>query len=329
MTTALFPAPLDLETGNARPVLRAAADAARMRSPAVLAIVVQTEGSTYSRAGTCVLFAGDEQIGWLSGGCLEPELARAACRVAAEGRVTWVKIDTRDDAALFSGNAVGCRGCQWIALLPLHRLPGLAGCLDVWLQGRDSLHLSLATKGCIDGRCAGSSFSIQLPVLESDEAIDTRAWRLQWHRPPLVKLHGAGPEAATLVPMLEDQGWLIQIVEPRSAWQARLPSAQQNNGAQADHLVDAALVMHHNFELDLDALRLLSRSRIPFIGLLGPRQRREDLFKVLDADTRAALHSRLRSPIGLALGGRGPEAIALSITAQLQAWRHGSALGNT
>ncbi|AWH49709.1 XshC-Cox1-family protein [Stenotrophomonas sp. SAU14A_NAIMI4_5] len=329
MTTSFFPAPLDLETGNARPALRAAADAARNRSPAVLAIVVQTEGSTYSRAGTCVLFAGDEQIGWLSGGCLEPELARAACRVAAEGQLCWVKIDTRDDDALFSGNAVGCRGCQWIALLPLHELPGLADCLDVWLQGRDTLRLSLATKGLVEGRCAGSSFCTQLPVLKSDEAIETSAWRLQWHRPPLVQLHGAGPEALTLVPMLEHQGWLIQIVEPRRAWQARLPALQQTNEEQADRQVDAALVMHHNFELDLDALRLLARSRIPFIGLLGPRQRRDDLFKLLDAGTRVALEPRLRSPIGLALGGRGPEAIALSITAQLQAWRHGSALGST
>ena len=32
---------------------------------------------------------------------------------------------------------------------------------------------------------------------------------------------------------------------------------------------------------------------------------------------------RLRSPVGLRLGGQGPEAIALSIAAQLQAWRHG------
>ncbi len=329
MTTALFPAPLDLETGNARPALRAASDAARMRSPAVLAIVVKTEGSTYSRAGTCVLFAGDEQVGWLSGGCLEPELARAARRVAEEGQLSWVKIDTRDDAALFSGNAVGCRGCQWIALLPLNELPGLAGCLDAWLQGRDTLYMSLATTGLVEGRCAGSSFCTQVPVLESDEAIDTSAWRLQWHRPPLVQLHGAGPEALTLVPMLEHQGWLIQIVEPRRAWQARLPLVQQNIEVQADRQVDAALVMHHNFELDLDALRLLALSGIPFIGLLGPRQRREDLFKVLNAETRAALQPRLRSPIGLALGGRGPEAIALSITAQLQAWRHGSALGGT
>ena len=57
--------------------------------------------------------------------------------------------------------------------------------------------------------------------------------------------------------------------------------------------------------------------------LLGPVRRREDLFRVLPRDARDALLPRLRSPIGLKLGGTGPEAIALSIAAQLQAWRCG------
>ena len=86
---------------------------------------------------------------------------------------------------------------------------------------------------------------------------------------------------------------------------------------------DAALVMHHNFELDREALLALSATAIPFVGLLGPVRRREDLFRVLPRDARDALLPRLRSPIGLKLGGTGPEAIALSIAAQLQAWRCG------
>jgi xanthine dehydrogenase accessory factor len=88
-------------------------------------------------------------------------------------------------------------------------------------------------------------------------------------------------------------------------------------------LPDAVLVMHHNFELDREALEALAATSVPFIGLLGPRRRRDDLFKLLTPEARAALSPRLRSPIGLALGGPGPEAIALSIAAQLQAWRHG------
>jgi len=125
MTSALHPAPLDLDGGNPRPVLQAAADAARARRPAALAVVLQTEGSSYSRAGTCALFEPGRQVGWLSGGCLEPELARQAANAVDAGRIAWMEIDSRDDAALFSGNATGCRGRQWLALLPLPQLGGI------------------------------------------------------------------------------------------------------------------------------------------------------------------------------------------------------------
>lgn len=328
MTTALTPAPLELETGNARQVLQAAADAARNQLPAVLALVLQTEGSTYSRAGTCVLFAQGEQVGWLSGGCLEPALAEAAQQVARDGRIRWMAIDTRDDASLFSGNAVGCRGCQWIGLLPLHHLPALAAVLDTWLEGRHALYLDLAADGHVGFRCAASAMSTDLAVDAADSAAPSRAWHLQWHRPPLVHIHGAGPETELLVPLLTRQGWRVQVEEPRAAWRARLPAPDTSTASPPPPWLDAALIMHHNFELDLQALIQLGRSRTPFIGLLGPRRRKDDLFQLIDADTRAALQPRLRSPIGLALGGRGPEAIALSIAAQLQAWRHGSPLGD-
>ena len=45
--------------------------------------------------------------------------------------------------------------------------------------------------------------------------------------------------------------------------------------------------------------------------------------RVLPTSAHALLLPRLRSPVGLKLGGHGLEAIALSIIAQLQAWRHG------
>ena len=92
MNNALHPAPLDLDGGNPRPVLQAAADAARAGRPAALAVVLQTEGSSYSRAGTCALFEPGRQVGWLSGGCLEPELARQGSATRARRqrvRLRW------------------------------------------------------------------------------------------------------------------------------------------------------------------------------------------------------------------------------------------------
>ena len=80
--------------------------------------------------------------------------------------------------------------------------------------------------------------------------------------------------------------------------------------------------MHHHFELDREALAALADTDIGFIGLLGPTRRRDDLFRVLPAQVCESLRHRLHSPVGLDLGGHGPEAIALSIAAQLHAYRH-------
>lgn len=97
------------------------------------------------------------------------------------------------------------------------------------------------------------------------------------------------------------------------------PPRQAVNPATDD---DAVLVMHHNCELDHEVLTALATLPVQFIGLLGPSRRREDLFKLMSPLQRASLLPCVRSPGGIELTDRGPEAIALSIAAQLQAWRH-------
>ncbi len=78
---------------------------------------------------------------------------------------------------------------------------------------------------------------------------------------------------------------------------------------------DAVLVMSHSFDLDLEHLRRWLPSRAPYVGLLGPASRRDELLRELGG---AAEKTRLHAPIGLPLGGHGAEAIALAITAELQ-----------
>lgn len=332
MMAAGMPTALDVEEGNPAQVLRAAVDAVRGGARAALAVVLETEGSTYSRTGTVALFAEGTHVGWLSGGCLEPEIARRAWQAVDNARIEWLEIDTRDDDALFSGNAVGCRGRQRVALLPLPALPGIELVLQAWLQGNVPLQLELHVDGQLRFACEGHFCASTLRSAHV-EWTDPRAhWQLRWQRAPTVLLLGAGPEVGPLLPLLTGLGWRASVHDPRESWRLRshvpadavLPAWEPRSAAA--HPPDAALVMHHNFELDRDALEQLAATAIPFIGLLGPERRREDLFKLLPAAARASLQPRLRSPIGLALGGRGPDAIALSIAAQLQAWRHGSAL---
>lgn len=329
MSAGLVSTPLDVEDGNPGRVLQATLDALRAGRRAALAVVLETEGSTYTRAGTVVLFTDEGHVGWLSGGCLEPEIERRAMQAVDQGALDWMEIDTRDDDALFSANAVGCRGLQRVVLIPMAALEGVDGVLETWLRGDGTLILKLQAEGELAWRCEEREVSTALRSLPLEWSGARAQWQLQWRIAPSVVVLGAGPEAAPLLPLLRGLGWRVQVVEPRDRWRSRLPGGcapeselSATVASWTSPLPDAVLVMHHNFELDREALEQLAGLDIAFIGLLGPRRRREDLFKVLPEQACALLSPRLRSPVGLALGGRGPEAIALSIAAQLQAWRH-------
>lgn len=79
--------------------------------------------------------------------------------------------------------------------------------------------------------------------------------------------------------------------------------------------------MSHHLLSDLAYMRSLAATPIPYIGLLGPAPRREKLLADLGQDA-AALIPRLHAPVGLPLGGRSPESIALAIVSQLHAFVH-------
>lgn len=326
---------------NPRPVVRAMLDALASGANGALALVVETKGSTYAGVGQPVLFVPGTHHGWLSGGCMEPEVAERAAAVALSGQLDWMVIDSRDDAALFSGAATGCRGYQRLALIPLQPLAACAPLLQRWCAGSIALHwsvrgdgeLRLEAKPCRPGVMPGEATRCRLPLRGhgSGQPSPGSTWRLHWPGPPRVVLYGTGPETRPLLTLLEQLGWQVQVQDARRQWRSRfLPDAQVDAAGTScvgdvdlPGDADVALVMHHGFEADRDALEYLAGTRTRFIGLLGPARRRDDLLKLLPAASVRSLQGRLHGPVGLPLGGRGPEAIALSIVAQLQAWRHG------
>ena len=83
----------------------------------------------------------------------------------------------------------------------------------------------------------------------------------------------------------------------------------------------AAVVMSHHLDSDLQYLRALASSQVPYVGLLGPAARRERLLGDLGelGDLAPALRARLRAPVGLDIGGRTPESIALAIVGDIHA----------
>jgi xanthine/CO dehydrogenase XdhC/CoxF family maturation factor len=147
--------------------------------------------------------------------------------------------------------------------------------------------------------------------------------------PPRVLLLGAGPDALPVVDLAARLNWKVTLVDHRAAYAvaAHFPRAEQVILARPEELsavlaldrFAAAVVMSHHLPSDLAYLRAVAASGIPYVGLLGPAVRRERLLTDLDADA-GRLRGRLHAPVGLALGGRAPESIALGIVAQIHAF---------
>jgi xanthine/CO dehydrogenase XdhC/CoxF family maturation factor len=145
---------------------------------------------------------------------------------------------------------------------------------------------------------------------------------------------GAGPDAAPVVDFAARLNWKVTLVDHRPAYAdvTHFPKAERVLHAQPDELLStvdsrqfsAAVVMSHHLPSDLKYLRALAATGIPYIGLLGPAARRERLLSDLEADADR-IRRRLHAPVGLALGGRAPESIALAIIAEIHAFVYSSA----
>jgi len=173
--------------------------------------------------------------------------------------------------------------------------------------------------------------------------------------PPKLLVLGAGPDAAPIVDLAARMNWKITVVDHRPAYAdpTHFPSAERVVLARPEELASAVelahgsaglahgsaglppgsaglaqfsavVVMSHHLPSDLKYLAALSETTIPYVGLLGPPPRREKLLGDLGDERAQKLRGRLHAPVGLALGGRSPESIALSIVAEIHAFLHGA-----
>ena len=166
---------------------------------------------------------------------------------------------------------------------------------------------------------------------------DSPAWKvfaLPLTLPSKLLVLGAGPDAAPIVDFASRVNWKVTVVDHRPAYAdpSHFPTAERVVLARPEELAgsvdltqfSAVVVMSHHLPSDLSYLQVLSGTAIPYVGLLGPAPRREKLLSDLGVERAQQLRARLHAPVGLALGGRTPESIALSIVAEIHAFLHGA-----
>jgi len=326
---------------------------AREGEGAVLASVVQVEGSTYRRPGARMLVDDAERmIGLVSGGCLEGDLLEHARRVRAEGRPALVRYDHRGEDDVVWGLGLGCAGALDVLLEPVWKeRPGPLRWIGRWLAARRRGALATDLE-------SGARFALEegaaRPEVEGDGGTPTgldaaladalatgrpRRLRLEgrdlWievFAPPLrLAVFGAGPDAEPLVRLATLLGWDVGVTDPRPVYARpeRFPGAEVHE-APAEEAVarlapDAdtfAVVMTHHYLHDKAILAGLLPGPAAYVGVLGPKRRTEDLLRDLE-DGGVAVpeerRTRLFGPAGLDVGADAPEEIALSIAAEIQA----------
>lgn len=321
--------------GGLRAVAETAAELAGAGVPCVVGVVVDTNGSTYRKRGALILLdATGIRAGALSGGCLESEVEEFARKVLARNGALMARFDTNGEDDRVFGSGVGCSGEMNVLMMPLPAddAPLRSALTDACARSA-WLKLVLATSaervGCGEARVGAHvhRFGADGRSASGTQSFVERV-AIALPPPPRVLLLGAGPETRPLAALARMMGWYVEVVEHRERWSAHADcigvDLRHAGGAEAigellgARHFDAVLVMNHNYDLDARCLQRLADSSAGYVGLLGPPARRDALLTEICDIAATQLEPRLYAPVGLRLGGEGPEAIALAIVAQLQ-----------
>ncbi len=323
-----------------------------------LAAVVKTYGSAPRPLGALMAVSETgEMVGSVSGGCVESAVLQESMNALTDGRTRLKTFTISDDWAMDAG--LTCGGNVDVFILPWEQSPVWRDLLSarenntpvvlaIGYAGRWQGELGLFYR---DGRGAGTLAGHRLALQELlDRTFRTESAQsgvvlpdgrtavvfIPFFLPQRLIIVGAVHIAVSLVRFANELDYETIVVDPRPVF------ASPERFGHADQLVVAwpqevfpdlapdsgtsIAVISHDDKLDLPALELALNSDARYIGALGSRKtmarRAAALRQAGFSETDLA---RIHNPIGLDLGGRSPEEIALATMAEIVANRYGKA----
>jgi xanthine dehydrogenase accessory factor len=323
------------------------------------AVTVAVWGSAPHPPGACLVVAADGRFaGSVSGGCVEAAAVEEVQRAMEAGAAHVVEYGVSDDTAWSLGLACGGR----IRVLAEPRVPpalhtaldsGRPACRATILPTDDQPGGALLVTG--SGRSPEDDWPAAWAAYRDSveaaarEALASGASRLLANQgpdgryevflevhapPPTIIVFGAVHIAVALVDLAHAVGYRTVVADGRAAFLAaeRFPRADRLLLGWPDEVfteetldaTTAVCVLTHDPKFDDPALTIALRSAAFYVGALGSRRSHAARLQRL---TAAGLTDdqcrRLRGPIGLDLGGRSPEEIAVAVLAEIVATRRG------
>lgn len=312
---------------DVRPALAAASRAGRS---AVLGTLYAHEGAAPLGEGAQILFDGGAAAGFLSGGCVEGDVALHARSVIAHGepmRLVYGR-GGPPDIQLLCGSRIE---------VLLERVApddgALARLLALDAARRPALWL---TDGLVRACLAEGELGSALPPPLQAALVEARArpsvsgacgaavFRRFAPRLRLVVV-GGDPITLAIARLAADAGFETALVRPKGpAAPPPVAGVRYFRGDPAEAFgvlgLDpwtAVAIATHDIDIDHDALRVALPSAAGYIGALGSRRRIPERLERLSHDGVAdSALARLRAPIGLNIGARAPYEIAVSVVAE-------------
>ncbi len=310
-------------------IVNAFKQARESKLKAVLASVVDLDGSSYRKPGVRMLILQNgEMIGAVSGGCVEKEVLRQAQSVFIDGKSKMMTYDGR--------YRLGCEGVIYILLEEFKPEIDFLQRFDMALNNRESLNIESIynrKEGVFHDigsfvNINGQQFSLS-GLKELNESISQFSQDLS----PCFKLiiFGAEHDAVQLCQIATATGWDVHVVsgvsEPKTIQnfqgaQSFISIAVEDFDLSSIDSETAIMVMTHSFTNDLKCLLALKESQPAYLGLLGPVKKRENLISSLleyEPNLSESFIESIHGPAGLNIGSVTSQEIAISIIAEILA----------
>jgi xanthine dehydrogenase accessory factor len=322
-----------------------------------LATVADTWGSSPRQVGARMGVTADmAMVGSVSGGCVESAVIQEAVDCLADGRPRLLHFGVSDETAWDVGLACGGKVSVYVEPLDT-RWWKVAACAI-----RENRALATAT--ILAGASAGQKVYVdgvsgeirESPGLSaehsktlSDAARSALEQRKTEHkrigeldvlievlRPqPRLIMVGGGHVATALQSFARQLGFQVALVDPRQVFAShdRFPDIETILTSYPDKAFSQLgldsetyiAILTHDPKIDDPALRRALPSDVAYIGILSSkRSHQQRVERLTNAGLDARLFERIHVPIGLDIGAKTPEEIALAIMAQIIAVRNGA-----
>lgn len=311
----------------------AAAELIRDGRSGALATVARVRGSTPVPAGTKMLVGAEGRlIGSVGGGCVEAEVIGAA--LEAQRRRKPALLTHHLNADLAGDLGLSCGGTVDIFVEPLIAEASYVSVLESAATA-DSGLVRTATEW---GSGPVKTFEqLAVGAVSGAAATLTRDGRFMEERliqAPRVFVFGAGHVGAAIARAAAAAGFRVVVIDDRAEYAdpSRFADGVGVLAAEVEDALtrypltaaDAVVIATRGHRNDALILERVATSPAGYVGLLGSKRKKVVVTKGLKAaGVPAKSLERVRVPVGLAIGAVTPEEIAVSVVAELIAWRRG------